>query len=389
VNTLHRYLTRQVLASLALTVLVFTFVLLLLNVLKEILMLPVGCQVTALTVLKAVGLLIPFVLVYALPMGMLTATLLVFGRFSADQELTAARASGISLLSLITPVLLLSLALCGVCAGINLYLGPLSRVAYKDLLATMRVQLAASVLQEGRFVRDIPNWIVYVGKIYVGKNDEPNLKDVKVYCLEHETNVTTWIRAPRGTYDFNPANGHLKLHLLDFSSVALVDGKWRPGIQGREWIYETNLTLTASSPESIGVTDMTFSQLQDELDSLRRRVNFPASGPQGNETPAQRPEQKNLTLPLLLQMNWRVSFSFACFSFTLIGIPLGVRIHRRETNAGFAVALGLVALYYSFILLGKALDTRPEWLPNLIVWLPNFIFQAVGAALLWRANKGI
>lgn len=386
-KTLHAYLTRQVIASLLMTVAVFTFVLLLGNLLQEILRLLINRQATVSVVVQAIGLLIPFVWVFALPMGMLTATLLVFGRFSADQELTAARASGVSLLSLITPILLLSLLLCGLSALVNLEYGPRCRVAYKNLLFKLGASLASVQLPEGRFVKDFPGYI-----FYVGKNRNQNLEDVIIYELEDKTNVATVARAQRGLIELDKPNRQINLHLYDVKSVRLSDG-WTAS--SSHAVLPIPLDQSPKDRLKPGISDMTFRQLQDELRDMERRIQMPMSlqNLSAAELRDKRRELEkqrgDLTSPIRVQIHRQVAFSFACFGFTLIGIPLGIRLHRRETNVGIAVALGLVLIYYSFIVLGQSLSTRPEFAPHLIVWLPNFIFQAVGAVLLWRANRGI
>lgn len=389
-KTLHRYLTRQVLASLLLSVVVFTFVLLLGNVLKEILTLLINGQARFATVLEAIGLLIPFVWVFALPMGLLTATLLVFGRFSADQELTAARASGISLFSLIMPVLLVSLFCCGISAWINMDLGPRSRVAYKDLLFRAQADLMRFQLPEKQFIRDIPGYIVYADK-----NRGGDLQDVMVFVLQHETNVTTTIRAPRGKLVSDQQNKQLIFNLLNPQMVTLMLNDRVRIDSSRGWAsYIVPLPSLTRHPYHPAISDMTFWQLRDELNDLNRKLSLP---PALDETASDtrlgldevKKERADLTEPIRVEMNRQIAFSFACFSFTLIGIPLGIRMHRRETNVGVAIALVLVLVYYAFIMLGESLSARPEFAPHLIFWLPNFIFQAVGAVLLWRANRGI
>jgi lipopolysaccharide export system permease protein len=387
-KTLHKYLTGQVLASLLLTTAVFTFVLLLGNVLKEILPLLINGQARLGLVMKAVGLLIPFVWVFALPMGLLTATLLVFGRFSAEQELTAARASGVSLLSLITPILLLSLFCCVISAWFNMDLGPRSRVAYKQLRFELLNGLANVQLPEGQPIDDFRGYI-----LYVEKNRGGNLQNVLIIMPGNETNATTTIRAPRGRLETDTPNKQLILHLFDARSVTWSGTRNATG-SSPELSLNFDLNLATNRSVKPSVSDMTFWQLRDELRDLERRIGQPPKAAlTSEELRAQAGEfarqRSDLTEPILVKMNREIAFSFACFGFTLVGIPLGIRVHRRETNIGVAIALALVLVYYSFIILGESLSTRPEFAPHLILWLPNFIFQAVGAALLWRANRGI
>src|SRR4051812_39881178 len=177
------------------TAAVFTFVLLLGNMLKDFLPLLISQKASFGVIAQAFGLLLPFLWVFALPMGMLTATLLIFGRFSADQELTAVRASGISLLSLTSPILLLSLALCALSAWVNMDIGPRCRVVYTSMLTRIRAELIGAYLPEGRIIKDFKDRL-----IYVGSNKRGELHDVMAYELEHETNVIRIIKADRGRY---------------------------------------------------------------------------------------------------------------------------------------------------------------------------------------------
>ena len=387
-KTLHFYLTRQVVATLAMSVTVFTLVLLLGNVLKEILALLVNGQATIGLVAQAVGLLIPFVLVFALPMGMLTATLLVFGRFSADQELTAVRASGVSLIALVTPVLLLSAGLCAVSAVVNLQVAPQCRVAYKSLLFRIGMERSTTLITEDRYMDDFPGFIVYVGK-----KSGTNLNDVRIYGVDADGKMTNRIEAARATVDADLANNRVFLRLFKVQQYDLVT--WT-GVSSADYVPQTLTNKPPTQPTlNVSLSDMTFSQLWDKLRALEQMAA--QSAPVGRISSEQLREQKrqlqalkaDLTLPVRIQIHRQVAFSFACIGFTLVGIPLGVRAHRRETSAGVAMALILVLVYYGFIIVGQSLQTRPDLAPHLILWLPNFIFQAVGAVLLWRANRGI
>jgi lipopolysaccharide export system permease protein len=381
-KTLHLYLTRQVLLTLVMTVAVFAFVLLLGNVLREIFALLVNRQATLAIVAQAVALLIPFVLVFALPMGTLAAALLVFGRFSADQELTAVRASGISLVSLSTPILLLSVILSGLCAWLNLKVGPECRLAYKQLLFRFGTEKLGSLLSEDRFISEIPGCIIYVRKIH-----GEQLQDVHFYKMQ-QGQIVRRVSASSGRLEVDPAARKASFVLTD----AIVEERVRSQPESNSFPEEEGHPIDSGPPkfnwtslrmeeyaDAIDLapatekerppklSELTFEQLRSEIRTMRR---------QGIDV-----------TPALVQLHRQVAFSFASFGFALIGIPLGVRAHRRETMVGIALALVLVLFYYCFIILGLALEARPEFRPYLIVWLPNFLFQGVGAVLLWRANR--
>ncbi len=377
-------------ATLMMTGLIFTFVLLLVNGLRELL--PLLGQVSIWVVLKGFVLLIPFLWAFALPMGMLTATLMVFGRFSADQELSAARAGGVSLLALVSPLLILSLVLCAVSVAVNLEIAPRCKVAYNRLRDQSRMAVLSNLqLPAGQYIKYIPGYI-----IWIGKNDGgvvQSLQDVRILQYKNETNLEVSIRAPRGRFEVDRTNQVAILRLYDTKTVMVSSDMTG---SGGEAMISFDLSKTPTGIiRKPSLSDMTFGQLRNELRELEQasNISFPSNKLSAAEITFRKTQLqqqfKELGEPARVQLHRQVAFSFACFGFTLVGIPLGIRVHRRETNIGIAIALGLVALYYALIIVGDALNARPELAPHLLMWAPNFLFQTVGAALLWRANRGV
>jgi lipopolysaccharide export system permease protein len=86
-------------------------------------------------------------------------------------------------------------------------------------------------------------------------------------------------------------------------------------------------------------------------------------------------------------MSRHFAMAFSVFSLSVFAIPLGIRVSRTETYANFALALVIAfAYYFSLILIGW-IQNRPEYRPEILVWVPNLAAQGIGFWLLARANR--
>jgi hypothetical protein len=94
-----------------------------------------------------------------------------------------------------------------------------------------------------------------------------------------------------------------------------------------------------------------------------------------------------LSSPYLVEFHKRFSFPFACLIFGLIGTPLGIQSRRAGRSGGYAISLGLLVVYYIFIVSGESLGDKAKMPAFLAVWTPNVLLGAIGGWLLVRVAR--
>ena len=74
-------------------------------------------------------------------------------------------------------------------------------------------------------------------------------------------------------------------------------------------------------------------------------------------------------------------------TFALIGVPLGIKVSRRETSANLGVAVAIALSYYFLSTSVSWLDRRPDLHPELLSYVPNLIGLALAGWLFWRSDR--
>jgi lipopolysaccharide export system permease protein len=377
-NLLQRHIFKGVFFSCAAAVGLFAFVLTVGNVVKDLLGYLVAGQLAPELFVKLLLLIPPFVLSYALPFGVLTGVLLVLGRMSAEHEITAIRAAGLSLPWVARPILIL--AALGVLAdlAINFQVMPWARVVYHVELGDAVRKDPLSFIVPRTFIRDFPGKVLYVGE----KNGQ-GVKDFWLWELDAQGRVRNCIRAGSGTFDFDEKASELILNLNQIQ-VEARNGKnpedftmQRPTLSSER--TSVRLPLGGLFGQNTFHPKLQWYALPQLLVEWRRLS--------GRVTPAEQPQRDLDRMKLRMVVQEKFTMAFAVFSFALISVPLGIKVSRRETSANLGLALALALSYYFLTIAVGWLERRPDLRPDLLLWLPNLIFIGVGLWLFWRVDR--
>lgn len=371
IRVLNRQLLGDFIKGFLLTASVLTFVMYLGAVVKAIDYMSRG--ISGLLIMKIFTLNIPFTLSFVIPMSVLTAVLLHFGRLSADGEITAMKSCGISLWQIAAPILFCSILLSGFCLYLNAELSPRSHFARRHMLRELGEEDPLSLLDEGRFVNDFPDV-----KVYVGKKTDSHLEDIILYQFD-EKGARAEVRAESGEVSFDKATRvmeinleHVRLTELDSDDPSDLTKARNLSAESYPITLDLRKMLQKSKIHK-NAPDMTFSELLVAIPNVRQA--FPD---------IQEKNVPRIRAKMAVDASQRLALALSCFSFTLLAIPLGIRSRRKESSIGIGLALVLLFLFYLFIIISDALVDRPEWRPDMIPWIPVLTCQIIGVILMHK-----
>lgn len=400
-SILQRYVSKSYLSSWLLAMLVLTFVLSIGLLVKATQLVVKGLPAELVLNFLAVG--IPESLSFTIPLASLVSALLLFGRLSADGEISAMRSCGVNLWSVMFPLILFGVALTALSIYVNAEVAPKGTAKRHDLInGSTKTKDLVKILEPGRFIRDfngVDLWfesregdilknLLILEKMPSGSTRETRCEEASLYIGDGDMMLD--MRNVRITPLSENQPGTATARQLRHTIKNVVKKR-----TFRRKVGDLGNTEIRERLQVLATSDEVASPLDVLTDDEKRSAVYNAARVNGKEESDVTKEESEAAAKLLIpqitstlktEYNRRLALGLAPLAFILLGMPLGIRTSRRESNLGIAISLCVMLLYYAFMIAAKSLAKYPEIYPHVIIWTPTVICGMI-AAFLVRKNQ--
>lgn len=360
---IDRHLLKEMVASFAIGLGTFTFVLMMNQVLRLMgLIIDKGLGVGV--VLRMLLYIVPFSLTVTIPMSVLLAVLATYGRFSSEGEAIALKMSGLSLYRLMVPGLLVGIVATLATLWITVSIQPNSTRALTTMVHRLYQTKAIMALQEGVFNTEYPGLVVYIDRL-MGRSeslagiliiDRRNPADQRVIIAQegrlidanNEEGSRTALHLSQGNIHVSPRDNPSRHRHLTFETYDL------------QILSGGRLGETFERPKKS--REMGLGELRAQIERLKK--------------------EGGKVLPLQVEWHKKFALPIACLILSFIGGPLGMRIKKASRGVSVALSVAFAVVYYVLLVAGESLGSTGRIDPALGIWFPNLLLGIIAIGLV-------
>lgn len=399
---LYRYVFKAHVGPFLFSFVIITFILVM-DIIFQIADLIIGKNLDLFIVLEVFFLNLAWIVAVSIPMSVLVASLMAFGRLSADNEVTALKAGGVSFFQMVSPVLVAGLLLgSGHLFFLDVIL-PEANYRARSLMNDIHRARPTLLFTGGIFMKDIPGYSILIDRVNPRNNE---IYSITIYETEN-LRYPRLMTAKSGEFHVNETGSRLDLMLYDGE---LLQQDESSGRYFKE-IFERQRFTIRTEPAGVqrseaGIRsdrELNIEMMRARIDEWQREIDeasaimepapvspeakadsVEAARDRAERTVSLRQRQKN---SYIVEIHKKYAISAACLVFVLIGAPLGVRIRRGSLGVSVGVSLCFFLLYWACLLGGEELADRDLIDPVWAMWAANIAIGVPGAFLVWVTGR--
>ena len=387
--------------------------------------------------LEYVFLNLAWILALAVPMAVLIATLMAFGRMSGDNEITALRTSGISYFKILLPALIFGVMVTIIMTWFNNTILPETNHKARLLSGDITRKRPDLEFEVGYFIDALPEY-----KILLGGRDQNIFKEILIFNYQNEGNQRTIIA---NSGEIETVMDGVVMHLYDgvihelssdledyreiyFEKYNVVvpvdnlnltrrDSKVRSDREMTGKMIENKINDYNSKIENIykRIDNRIKKEIPDTIQNKNRNfieakiIQFGSSlkdslGEDNAKYIRTNRRLKNLRHGIKsdfklidtynryiskyeVEYYKKFSIPFASLVFVLIGASLGIITRRGGFAMSVALSLGFFVFYWAFLIAGEEFADRGQLSPFFAMWMPNIVLGALGLFLCIQTAK--